>query len=92
MIDDFRDRSSGGWCDEVIGKLLPHLAGVEVNEVAKTSIGVVLHAAARSAEQICPACSVASGRVHPRYQRRLADLPVAGRRVELCLTAELAST
>ncbi|WP_425321274.1 transposase family protein [Couchioplanes caeruleus] len=41
---------------------------------------------------MCPACSVASGRVHPRYQRRLADLPVAGRRVELCLTAELAST
>ncbi|GAB1641347.1 hypothetical protein KRMM14A1259_17700 [Krasilnikovia sp. MM14-A1259] len=27
-----------------------------------------------------------SGRVHSRYQRRLADLPVAGRLVELCLT------
>jgi transposase len=28
----------------------------------------------------------AVGRVHSRYQRRLADLPVAGRLVELCLT------
>ena len=27
-----------------------------------------------------------SGRVHSRYQRRLADLPVAGRLVELCVT------
>ncbi len=47
---------------------------------------MVIHAAARNAEQACPACSVVSGRVHSRYQRRLADLPVAGRLVELCLT------
>jgi transposase len=66
--------------------LLPHLDGVEVSEVVETSVGVVLHAAARSAEQNCPACSVASGRVHSRYERRLADLPVAGRLLELCLT------
>jgi transposase len=39
----------------------------------------------RSGEQRCPACSVASGRVHSRYQRWLADLPVAGQRIELCL-------
>jgi transposase len=86
VIDFHRGRSLGGWCDEVIGRLLPHLDGVKVNEVAQTSVGVVLHAAARSAEQSCPACSVASGRVHSRYQRRLADLPIAGRLVELCLT------
>lgn len=36
--------------------------------------------------QFCPVCSAGSGRVHSRYQRRLADLPVAGRLVELCLT------
>jgi transposase len=65
---------------------LPHLDGVEVNEVVEAGDGVVLRAAARSTEQSCPACSVASGRVHSRYQRRLADLPVAGRLVELCLT------
>jgi hypothetical protein len=29
---------------------------------------------------------VVSGRVHSRYQSRLADLPVAGQLVELCLT------
>jgi transposase len=86
VIDVCHGQSLGGWCDGVIGRLLPHLDGVEVSEVVETSVGVVLHAAARSAEQNCPACSVASGRVHSRYERRLADLPVAGRLLELCLT------
>ncbi|MGO9774179.1 MAG: transposase family protein [Roseiarcus sp.] len=40
-----------------------------------------------SANSPCPSCGVASGRVHSRYPRRLADLPIAGRRVELALQA-----
>ena len=32
---------------------------------------------------VCPGCGRASGRVHSRYRRSLADLPVAGRRVRL---------
>jgi transposase len=59
---------------------------VEISEITEGSDGVVAHAAARGVEQCCPRCSMASGRVHSRYQRRLADLPVAGRLVELCLT------
>ncbi|MFI6079235.1 ISL3 family transposase [Actinoplanes sp. NPDC051343] len=47
---------------------------------------MVLNAAVRSDEQRCPKCSTTSGRVHSRYQRRLADLPVAGRLVQLSLT------
>ena len=35
----------------------------------------------------CPACGTISGRIHSRYSRRLADLPIAGRRVRLVLLA-----
>jgi len=35
----------------------------------------------------CPACGAISGRVHSRYSRHLADLPIAGRRVRLVLRA-----
>ena len=35
----------------------------------------------------CPGCGVMSDRVHSRYSRRLADLPISGRRVFLVLLA-----
>lgn len=35
----------------------------------------------------CPGCGAQSGRVHSRYQRCLADLPMAGRPVRLLLLA-----
>jgi len=31
----------------------------------------------------CPGCGTRSGRIHSRYQRRLADLPLAGKPVRL---------
>jgi transposase len=31
----------------------------------------------------CPECGTTSGRIHSRYQRRLADLPLAGKPVRL---------
>ncbi|RCS20964.1 transposase family protein, partial [Phyllobacterium salinisoli] len=34
----------------------------------------------------CPHCGTASRRVHSRYARTIADLPCAGRRIELHLT------
>ena len=42
---------------------------------------------ARSRSSACPSCGVVSGRVHSRYPRHLADLPIAGRRVVLTLQA-----
>ncbi len=36
---------------------------------------------------VCPGCGGVSGRVHSRYTRRLADLPVAGRPVRMELIA-----
>ena len=42
---------------------------------------------ARSLNGACPSCGVVSGRVHSRYPRRLADLPIAGRCGVLILQA-----
>jgi transposase len=42
---------------------------------------------ATCANSPCPSCGVVSDRVHSRYPRFLADLPIAGRRVALTLQA-----
>ncbi|WP_414637994.1 transposase family protein [Aliidongia sp.] len=36
---------------------------------------------------ICPGCGTRSARVHSRYHRRAADLPIAGRAVRLLVLA-----
>lgn len=36
---------------------------------------------------VCPGCGTPSERVHSRYRRRLADLPIAGRPVCLMVLA-----
>ncbi|WMT78935.1 ISL3 family transposase [Bradyrhizobium sp. Ash2021] len=36
---------------------------------------------------LCPGCKAISGRIHSRYQRRLTDLPLAGRPVRLMVVA-----
>jgi len=36
---------------------------------------------------LCPGCGASSGRIHSRYQRRLTDLPLAGRPVRLTVVA-----
>src|SRR5271156_5681310 len=36
---------------------------------------------------ICPCCGTISGRVHSRYQRRVSDLPLSGRSVQLVVVA-----
>ncbi|WP_329142687.1 ISL3 family transposase [Streptomyces sp. NBC_01456] len=59
--------------------LFPHLAGVVVELVERAVAGVVtMHARARSVGANCPHCGSASGRVHGRYMRRLADAAVGG--------------
>jgi hypothetical protein len=47
-----------------MGRLLPHLDDVEVNEVADTSASVVLQASARSVEQSEAAGVLGGVRVH----------------------------
>ena len=59
--------------------LFPHLVGVVVELVERAAAGVItMHARARSAGADCPHCGSASGRVHGRYMRRLADAAAGG--------------
>lgn len=40
-----------------------------------------------SGTSLCPGCGASSRRIHSRYQRRLTDLPLAGRQVRLVVVA-----
>ena len=70
-----------------LGVLLPHLAGVIVEEVTAAAGLLLLLARARAATAACPACGTVSGQVHSRYSRTLADAAIGGRQVEILLTA-----
>ncbi len=61
--------------------------GLVVDEVTAEldQFVVRVHSAARFCR--CPSCGSPSTRVHSRYQRRISDLPSAGRRVHLEITA-----
>jgi transposase len=65
--------------------LLPHLAGVIVEEVVAAAGLLLVMARARAAEAACPRCGTESVRVHSRYSRRLADAAIGGRPVEIVL-------
>jgi hypothetical protein len=68
-----------------LGILLPHLAGVIVEEVAVAAGALLVLARARSGTAACPKCGTASGRVHSRYARTLAYAAVGGRQVKIRL-------
>ena len=65
--------------------LLPHLAGVVVEDAQLTGAGLCIWARARADTAMCPGCGRASARVHSRYQRRLADAAIGGRNVMIRL-------
>jgi transposase len=65
--------------------LLPHLGSVVIETVNDSGAGVILDVRLRSGEAVCSRCGRASARVHSRYQRRLVDVPIAGRAVVLRL-------
>jgi transposase len=54
----------------------------ECDEAA--SVIVVRHSQAFG---VCPSCGVISRRVHSQYRRRVTDLPLSGRRVQLLVAA-----
>jgi hypothetical protein len=56
-----------------LGFLLPHLAGVIVEEVAVAVGLLVVTGRTRAATAACPKCGAVSGRGHSRYWRTLAD-------------------
>jgi hypothetical protein len=59
------------------------LAGLVIERA--TLDGEMVRVSARSASpfEACPLCRQRSLRVHSRYERRLADLPAHGRKVEI---------
>jgi transposase len=64
---------------------MPHLAGTRVEQVAiaDDAVQIDLRRTARTAR--CPGCRRRSRRVHSRYSRQIADLPIADRKVVLHL-------
>jgi transposase len=65
--------------------LLPHLAGVIVENAELAGTWLCIWARTRAEEAPCPRCGRRSGRVHSRYERRLADAAIGGRRVVIRL-------
>ena len=61
--------------------------GLLVQQVLPEPDRVVILAEPKSPVSRCPVCGHASGRVHSRYQRTLADLPWQGRIVALRVQA-----
>jgi hypothetical protein len=60
------------------GLLVPQLAGVVVERVERLADRVLITATAAGERGSCPGCGTNSVRVHSRYQRRVADAPIAG--------------
>jgi transposase len=65
--------------------LLPHLCGLHLVQIVFDPDLLVLEVAATRRSAPCPACGRRSTRVHSRYRRTVADLPIGGRRVQLRL-------
>ena len=61
--------------------LVPAGFVVEHLDIGTDRIGLVVRSG--SATATCPDCRTSSRRIQSRYQRRAADLPLGGRRVEL---------
>ena len=70
----------------VLGVLLPHLAGTVAEKAELAGARLCIWARARADQAACPACGRFSGRVHSRYERRLADAAIGGRPVLIRLT------
>jgi hypothetical protein len=62
-------------------KLVP--PGFSADDAMSDDDSTVVMIHGTSAISACPSCGVVSDRIHSRYPRRLADLPIAGRRVVL---------
>jgi transposase len=70
-----------------MGHRLPHASlapfGFAVEAVKIVGECVQVRLRSRNPSAVCPACGRASRRIQSRYERRPADLPLSGRRVEL---------
>jgi transposase len=63
---------------ELLAILFPHLARLRITGVFETGRSVRIQAST-GVMAVCPACGVASARVHSRYERRVSDTAVSDR-------------
>lgn len=61
------------------------MADVVIERIEQLVGSVQIWAHPRAVQGVCRGCGGESGRVHSRYERRLADAAVAGRRVVIRL-------
>jgi hypothetical protein len=79
-------RFGPGWpacTSQGIDALLPQFAAVTVDSVELDGDLVTFRVRAKASDAACSGCRRRSSRVHARYQRQLADLPLGGRRVQV---------
>ena len=73
--------------DDIMGNFLRASAlvppGFAVEEAVSEGSELLIGVRPVTKTSVCPGCGRPSERVHSRYYRSLADLPVAGRRVRL---------
>ena len=61
--------------------------GFIVDEAVNDGGGALITMRPRAKASICPECGTSSERIHSRYRRRLADLPMGGKPVRLVVLA-----
>ena len=66
-----------------IKQLFPHLRSLQIEHVTIDTDTLTLSLAVQRRSARCPLCHRRSQRIHSRYHRTLADLPISGRRVIL---------
>jgi transposase len=73
-----------GWpacTSQTIDAVLPQFAAATVDSVESGSDLVTFRVRSKAGDAACSGCRRPSSRVHARYQRQLADLPLGGRMV-----------
>lgn len=63
---------------ELFRIFFPHLAGLSIDRIFPSGRSVRIQARTRTLQAACPGCGTISGRVHSRYERRIADTTIGG--------------
>jgi zinc-finger of transposase IS204/IS1001/IS1096/IS1165 len=65
--------------------LFPHLGSLYLNSISLDGCTITFTVAVKRGYARCPLCQHPCERVHSRYRRRVADLPISGRNVVLVI-------
>jgi transposase len=70
-----------------LAALFPHLRGFHLEQIRTDPDALTVVATATRRAALCPVCCSLASHIHSRYQRRITDLPCAGRIVTLLIQA-----